>query len=75
MRRYKNMDGTSGIVGYQIRKDAIKVKFDDGAIYEYTYASAGKDNIEEMKTLARQGRGLNTYISQHVQKDYASRLH
>jgi hypothetical protein len=62
------------VVAYEIGNESIKVEFSDGALYEYTYKSAGRDNIEEMKILAREGRGLNTYITQYVGKDYAAKL-
>lgn len=33
--------------------------------YYYTYNSAGKNKIEDMKKLALSGSGLNTYINKH----------
>lgn len=71
MERYANLGGNSGVVGYEIGNDFIRVQFSDGSIYLYTYASAGADNIEQMKRLARNGRGLNTFISKNVYKRYA----
>jgi hypothetical protein len=38
----------------------------------FTYASAGRDNVEHMKSLAVAGRGLNSYINTHVKHRYAS---
>ena len=40
----------------------------------YDYASAGRHNIEAMKALAASGKGLSTFISQHVHDAYACRL-
>lgn len=74
MRRYKNLDGNSGVRAYSIQPDSITVQFADGASYLYTYASAGKSNIEEMKFLAENGRGLSTFISQHVHDAYREKL-
>lgn len=74
METYQNLSGDSGVVAYKIGKQSITVEFHDGVIYMYTYKSAGRDNIEEMKILAREGRGLNTYIVQHVGKNYAVKL-
>lgn len=70
MNRYKNLGGHSGIAYYQIGSDSIKVKFLDGDSYLYTYASAGTENIEYMKQLAKSGRGLNTFISKNVRERY-----
>jgi hypothetical protein len=63
MEPYKNRDGNSGVLAYEIRPDAIRVWF-AAAAYEYTYGSAGRDAVEMMKKLAIAGRGLSTYISQ-----------
>lgn len=71
MERYKNLGGDSGISAYENGSDFIRVQFNDGAIYLYTYASAGSDNIERMKHLANQGQGLNTFINTTVRKSYA----
>jgi len=71
MQRYRNLAGNSGVVAYAITPSSIRVKF-AGAdrIYEYSHVSAGKAHVEEMKRLAQAGRGLSTYISQHVADDY-----
>ncbi len=74
MEQYKNLGRDSGVMAYEIGSDYIKVEFNDGAIYLYTYASAGSENIEEMKKLAIEGEGLNSFINTHVRKDYESKL-
>jgi hypothetical protein len=74
MVRYKNASGNSGVVAYEIGRDSIAVEFEDGAIYLYTYQSAGRSNIEEMKSLAAAGRGLSTFIVRCVRKAYAAKL-
>lgn len=66
-----DIDGDSGVIGYEIGTDYIRVQFSTGAIYLYTYASAGSHNIENMKGLARKGNGLNAYINKNVRKMYA----
>ena len=73
MQTYKNLSGSSGIKAYACGEDFIKVQFDDGTIYRYTYASAGRHHVEQMKTLALAGAGLSTFISQHVQTAYESK--
>ena len=46
MERYMDIDGDSGAYAYEIGPDSIRVQFEDGGIYLYTYASAGPQNIE-----------------------------
>jgi len=70
MERYKNVGGDSGVTGYEIGSDYIRVQFSDGSVYLYTYASAGSNNIEQMKKLAIAGRGLNSFINRNVRKSY-----
>lgn len=70
MQPYANKSGNSGVVAFTIGSDFIVVAFTGGALYTYDYATAGKKHVEAMKTLARDGRGLSTYISQHVHDRY-----
>ncbi len=66
MERYKNLSGTSGISHYFIGDDFIEIKFKgQSTVYIYTYAMSGKHHIENMKSLAVEGLGLGTYISQN----------
>lgn len=74
METYRDLSHASGVTGYEIGRDFIDVRFRRGETYRYDYASAGKPHIEEMKRLARAGRGLSTYISQHVRDDYARKI-
>jgi hypothetical protein len=71
---YKNSSGDSGIATYEIGADFIKVGFRDGPLYLYTYQSAGRNIIEQMKVLAKAGQGLGTFISTTVRNAYASKL-
>lgn len=57
---YANSGGNSNVVGYVIERQAITVRFGDGSAYLYTYASAGREVVEQMKALARAGRGRNS---------------
>jgi hypothetical protein len=70
MERYLNIDGDSGVSGYEIGVDFIRVQFRSGSIYLYTYVSAGQDKIEQMKVLAQTGNGLNAFINTHARKSY-----
>jgi hypothetical protein len=73
MHRYRNLEGHSGVLLYEIRPDAITVRFSGGGEYDYTYASTGRARVETMKTLAQAGRGLSTFISRYVRDDYAAK--
>lgn len=70
MKRYRNIGGDSGVAKFENGPDFIRVKFNDDDVYRYTYASAGSQNIEQMKKLAIAGEGLNTFINMHVRKLY-----
>ncbi|MDQ9010307.1 hypothetical protein RFI36_11840 [Acinetobacter gerneri] len=71
MERYLDLDGDSGIVGYEIGDTFIRVQFNRTfKIYTYSYRSAGADKVEEMKRLAKSGDGLNSYIKLYANKLY-----
>ena len=70
MERYRNIVGNSGIAAYEIGEDYIVVQFEDGGRYRYSYASAGRENVERLKGLAKAGQGLNTFLSTEVSKLY-----
>lgn len=66
MQPYKNKSNESGVTHYQIGEEEIRIQFKGkSAIYIYTYELSGKRHIEQMKILAKAGKGLGTYISQH----------
>ena len=73
MERYRDIDNDSGVARYEIGSDYIRVQFEDGSVYLYTYTSAGSSNIEEMKRLAATGDGLNAFINRNVRKRYAKK--
>ena len=70
MERYKNLSGTSSISFYQCNVDSITIRFNDGWFYLYSNMSAGAGNISQMKTLAIDGFGLNSFIMKNVKKHY-----
>lgn len=74
MKPYKNLSGNSGVLAYEIGEDYIKVKFRDGDVYLYNYSVTGKFNVERMKELAEEGKGLSTFISRNVRDDYTAKL-
>ena len=70
MLQYANYGGNSTIAGYEIEPTRIRVMFSNGSLYSYSYASAGRCNVEQMKKLAQSGYGLNTFIMQNVRNRY-----
>ena len=65
MQPYANLSGESGIISFESGPDYITIQFEKGeyTFYKYTYSSAGRDVIENMKNLALSGSGLNSYVS------------
>lgn len=74
MQRYGDQSRESGVVAYDIDAGQIIVQFRNGDRYLYTEDSAGAANIARMQELARAGRGLSSFISQHVHDRYARKI-
>lgn len=74
MHRYRNTSGESGVVAYDIDRDSITIQFAGGERYLYTERSTGAEDIARMQELAREGRGLSTFVSQHIRSRYARKL-
>ena len=71
MDRYKNLGNDSGISYYQIEDESISIWFKGNSkIYSYSYIRAGQAHVENMKQLAANGRGLNSYINRYVKHLY-----
>lgn len=71
MEPYKNKQGNSGVLAYELGPDFIRLRFRDrDDVYTYSYRSAGKRKIESMKKLAKTGKGLSTFVSRHVRDQY-----
>lgn len=71
MQRYANINGDSGVSGFEIHDLSITVYFTGTSrSYTYSYASAGQHHIEAMKRLAQAGDGLNAYINHNVKFKY-----
>jgi aminopeptidase-like protein len=73
MQPYRNLAGNSGVEAFDILRDGIKVRFVSGGTYFYDYRVPGGARVEEMKQLARAGRGLSTYIAKFGAK-YAEKI-
>lgn len=74
MDRYKNLNGGSGVVAYEISNDSIMVEFNNNSLYLYSYLIPGQQHVDNMKGLAVRGYGLNGYINSYVKKQYEKRL-
>jgi hypothetical protein len=72
-QHYANLGGNSSVHAYEIGDDYVRVRFTDGSIYLYTYASAGESNIERMKEVANAGKGLGSFIMHNVKHAYESK--
>ena len=70
MERYLNLSGDSGVTNYEVGTDFIHVRFRGGTTYRYSHLRTGQYHVNRMKALAVAGRGLGTYISQHVRDQY-----
>ncbi|MBF0229185.1 MAG: hypothetical protein HQK63_06280 [Desulfamplus sp.] len=71
MQKYADINGDSGVYGFEIQTSAITVWFKGTQRpYTYSYQSAGQSNVEEMKRLALSGNGLNAFINRNVKFDY-----
>ncbi|MNL13872.1 hypothetical protein D3C87_1347930 [compost metagenome] len=71
MEIYRNLGGTSNVSSFDIGVDYIAVRFNRTArVYRYSYGRAGQQHVENMKQLARQGSGLNSYINRQTKYLY-----
>ncbi len=71
MQSYKDINHDSNVEAYSIGPDHIEVKFKETTrTYRYSYRSAGREHVEQMKILAERGDGLNSYIMRHVKYSY-----
>lgn len=71
MERYRNTGRDSGVVAYEIGSDYIRVQFSGTSrTYTYSYRQAGSNHVKNMKQLARNGSGLNSYINRYVKNLY-----
>lgn len=61
-KRYKNLEGKSTVLQYEIEKDAVNLRFSNNSAYRFTNQSAGPENIAKMKTLAQSGKGLDALV-------------
>ncbi len=72
MKSYRNLNGNSNVVSYVISEDSIHVVFKSGKQRNYLYNNSrpGRSVVDQMKRLAEQGYGLNSYISTTVKTKF-----
>ncbi len=73
--RYRNLNGDSGVSHYAIGADFIAVQFQNATVYIYDGSRPGAHHVAQMKSLAEAGRGLGTYINQHIRGEYSRTQH
>lgn len=74
MKRYRNLDGNSGVAAYECGDGFIRIRFVNGETYEYTDEVTGRAHVANMRKLAQAGLGLATYVSRFVHDAYARKL-
>lgn len=62
MIAYLNLSGDSCVNAFQSDGGAITVRFADGWCHRYTDASAGRETVARMKSLAAAGQGLCRFL-------------
>jgi hypothetical protein len=75
LHRYANRGGHSTVAAYAVMPDGIAVQFTDGRVYLYNHDCPGRRHVGRMKAIAREGRGLATYLHRHIGNRFAARLH
>ncbi len=72
---YRSRNPHAGVVSYELEDKAIILDFPDGRFrYVYNEEAPGPAHVEAMKRLAREGKGLSTYVSQNIGANYAAKL-
>lgn len=75
MENYLNLHGNSNVKFYEIHDDYIDIVFHNTPFkYRYSNKVPGPDMLENLKKLARQGHGLNGYISSCVKFNYEKKI-
>lgn len=71
MRTYGDHNGTSGITAFDFGTDCfgeeyIDIEYASGGVYTYLKKNVGEVNFLNMKVLALEGEGLNSFINKNV---------
>jgi hypothetical protein len=65
VKPYRNLSGDSGVVGYEIGRNFIRIRFKSKEDYRYELGRVGRKHLDAMRKLAESGKGLATYINAH----------
>jgi hypothetical protein len=65
MKPYRNVSGDSGVVGYEVGRNYIRIRFKSNHDYTYEAGRVGRRHLTEMQKRAEAGQGLATYINAH----------
>lgn len=74
MEKYQASATSAGVTAYEILEEGIIIEFENSKSYLYDYHRPGKEHVEQMKILAKKGKGLTTYINQKVRNNYTKKL-
>lgn len=75
MISYKNLHGNSNVKCYNISENYIDIEFyNTPLVYRYSNVIPGIHVLNEIKRLAIQGYGLNSFINRYVKKNYEKRI-
>lgn len=78
MTKYGNKSGKSNVLSFEMGDDYIIVEFGGprptaSYKYLYTYSVAGKEEVEKMKRLALEGRGLGGMLASKPYHKHANK--
>jgi hypothetical protein len=72
---YKSGSPKTGVATYEILDSAIILEFKDRKNrYLYNSVKPGAKHVAAMMELAKSGKGLSTYVNQHVRENYVRKL-
>ena len=72
---YKNLNGDSGVISYELVEDGIILEFKHAEHrYLYDSRSPGLIHVAAMRRLAAAGKGLTTYVSREVHDKYSRKV-
>ena len=71
---YQPDNPSTGVLTYELLPNGIILEFRNHQRYLYTAERPGPHHLAELTRLALAGKGLSTYVSQHVHSLYARKL-
>lgn len=74
METYANRSGQSGVRSFDVLPDGIVIEFRSGDRYLYSIPECGGEKVKQLIHFAREGKGLATYINQHIREMCPAKL-